>query len=312
MDSIVVTVLLCLLSVVFGTGKNTLSKQVSAVSQAPEHIHFVNIFSMAAAAVGLAIYSWATGNFAHVTGYTVGFAALYAILSLLSQILLLLAMNCGSVAFSSLIYACGFIPSTFLSMWYYQEAVRPGQIIGIVILVGSMYLCLAPARGSKATFSLRWLVYCLCAFCVTGLVGFLQKYHQNGADKDALPSMLVFVFCLNLLCSALLYLGIHLVQRRRAQRAATQAEAPAVYTAPRTWPFYVKAVALGIIFAVQNLNNTYLSGVLPSAIFFPILNGSIILCTALCAALMFGERMSRRQQIGFFIGVAAMILVGIS
>lgn len=303
-----IPVLLCMLSVAFGTLKNTLSKQLSSYSALPEHISYINLFSMAFAAVGLGIYAAATGNFAYATGYTLRFALFYALLSLLSQILLLLAMGCGSVAFSSLVFSCGFIPSTMLGMWYYSEPVRAGQLIGIVILVFAMYLCLAPKRGEQASCPPKWFAFAFGAFLCSGLVGFLQKYHQNGADKAALPAMLTFVFCINVVCSAGLFFILHIhLQKKRMQSTPPKAS----YSVPHHKRFYLLCILLGGIFAVQNLNNTYLSGILPSAIFFPILNGSIILCTALCARFLFGERMRCRQWIGFLIGIAAMIAVGI-
>lgn len=307
-------VLLCALSMIFGTLKNTLSKNLIAMQHTPEQVHRINTVSMLTGFVCLAIYAAATHNYRFVTVYTVIFAVIYSVLSLISQILLILAMNCGSVAFSSLIFSCGFIPSTLLGLWYYNESASVGQIIGIVALLVSMYIFLSPKKDGGKT-PIKWYLYAFGSFICAGIVGFLQKYHQSSPDKDALSSMLVIVFLMNTVFSLILFLTTRTKNTKRLNLWQTEFEIIKSFNISdkRKRKFFLPlCFALGVVFAVQNLNNTYITGLLPSAVVFPLLNGGIILCTSVAACIFFREHLRKMQWFGLILGICSMVLVGVS
>ena len=57
--------------------------------------------------------------------------------------------------------------------------------------------------------------------------------------------------------------------------------------------------ALGMIHSL----NLYLSGVLPSIVFFPVVNGGLILMTAMVSVVVFHERLKVKQIAGLILGV---------
>ena len=53
--------------------------------------------------------------------------------------------------------------------------------------------------------------------------------------------------------------------------------------------------------------NLYLSGVMDSAVFFPVVNGGGLILTTLSAVVLFRERLRVKQWVGMLIGTAAVI-----
>ena len=64
-------------------------------------------------------------------------------------------------------------------------------------------------------------------------------------------------------------------------------------------------IITGVIIGAINLINLYLSGKMPSVIFFPIVNGGVIVLSGLAAILFFKEKLSVKQTIGLILGIAA-------
>ena len=68
-------------------------------------------------------------------------------------------------------------------------------------------------------------------------------------------------------------------------------------------------VAGGVCVAVNNKLNLYLSGVMDSAVFFPIVNGGGLVLATLAAVLLFREKLSKKQWIGVAFGIASVVFL---
>lgn len=49
--------------------------------------------------------------------------------------------------------------------------------------------------------------------------------------------------------------------------------------------------------------NLYISGVLPSIVFFPVVNSGLILMTAAVSVVVFHEKLKAKQIVGLIMGV---------
>ena len=63
----------------------------------------------------------------------------------------------------------------------------------------------------------------------------------------------------------------------------------------------------GVCVAVNNKLNLYLSGVIDSVIFFPVVNGGGLVLTTLASLLIFKERLRAKQWIGILFGIASVL-----
>jgi drug/metabolite transporter (DMT)-like permease len=68
-------------------------------------------------------------------------------------------------------------------------------------------------------------------------------------------------------------------------------------------------VACGICVAANHKLNLGLSGKIPSAVFFPIVNGGNLVLTTLSALIIFRERLTKRQWIGVIFGIASVLFL---
>ena len=55
--------------------------------------------------------------------------------------------------------------------------------------------------------------------------------------------------------------------------------------------------------------NLYLSGVMDSAVFFPIVNGGGFVLATIAAVLLFKEKLSTKQWIGVVLGIASVVFL---
>ena len=63
----------------------------------------------------------------------------------------------------------------------------------------------------------------------------------------------------------------------------------------------------GVCVAANNKLNLYLSGVIDSVIFFPVVNGGGLVLTTLASLIIFKERLRTKQWIGILLGIASVL-----
>lgn len=68
-------------------------------------------------------------------------------------------------------------------------------------------------------------------------------------------------------------------------------------------------IAGGVGIALNNLINLYLSGVVDSAVFFPIVNGGRLILITVASLIFFEEKLSANQWIGLCFAIAATLLL---
>ena len=206
-----------------------------------------------------------------------------------------LALSAGPMSITVLIGSCAMLVPTICGTIFWKETVQLPQLLGMVLLVAALYLCVNPKKDKSIT--LRWGVMCALAFISSGLIGVLQKVHQTSPHQRELTAFLVVSF----LTAAVIMAG-GLVILRGAKHVKP--------TVSLRSSFLVIALIAGACTGGVNKINMYLAGAMPSIIFFPLVNGSNILLSAVVASLLFREKLSRRQIAGFAIGVLAIALVG--
>ena len=136
----------------------------------------------------------------------------------------------------------------------------------------------------------KWVIYCVTAFFATGFIGVMQKVHQNSEHKEEL-----FVF----LASAFIVSFIYAYAQSRIKKSVVAVDVR----------FAGLAGIVGVCAFLNNFLNLKLSGVMPSQVFFPIVNGVPILSLTLCSKVFFKEKLSKRQIAGLFGGALSIIAI---
>ena len=206
-------------------------------------------------------------------------AAGYAGCTFASQALYAVASAGGSATVSAQIYSFGFVLPTAFGLVWYREPLRIPAGIAVGLMAVSLILS-APPASSGARRSLR---PAFGAMACSGAVGILQKIFRNSADTGEASSFLLLSFLLLAvlagICGRVPHFG----------RIGT-----------------LLAGFIGCCTGVTNRLNLFLSGVLPSILFFPAVNGGCVLLTGVLSAGLLRERLTPRQMLGIGVGVAAL------
>ena len=260
--------------------------------------HVFNAVTSAAAAAVL--FLW--GGISSASPFTLILGAAFGVVTAVQTITTLAAMERGPWAYTTVITSLSMLIPTLSGALIWHESIGPLKIVGIVFMVACLVLSVDGGKDAeKRRASFAWLLFCAIAFLFQGGIGVMQKWHQSSAFKEELNAFLVVAFAVSFLYSTV----SALILRKKEEHPARDTEMP-LWKRALPW---VMMVAGGVCVALNNKLNLYLSGVMDSAVFFPLVNGGGLILTTLCAFFLFRERLSLKQWIGLASGTAAVLML---
>ena len=230
---------------------------------------------------------------APVSVYTMVLALAFAAATAGAQHFYVKALNIGSMSFTSFIQGSNLVIPALYGVLFLKEETSVIKIAAIAVLIFSMTLVL---DVKKEKLQIKWLAYALMSMILTGLVGVLQTVHQLSEHNAELIGFLRYAFLYSILFNLLLW-----KIAEREERATFVMKSNSV----------LLALASGIFIGAVNIINLYLAGVMPKVIFYPVVNGGLIIATLLAAVIFFKEKINMKQCIGIVIGVVAMGIISV-
>ncbi|MBR2335401.1 MAG: DMT family transporter [Clostridia bacterium] len=259
---------------------------------------FSAICAMVAAVVLLV---W--GGFGHASTFTLLLGILFGTVTAIQSIANISAVSCGPMSYTTIITSFSVLISALSGMLFFgEDKLEIIQIIGVVLMLTSIALS-AKGKGEDEKVNFKWLILAFTAFLLTGAIGIMQKIHQTSEYKSEINAFLIIAFVV----SALISTAFALIKLKKTQNADTLA-----YNAEEKKTKYILfaiVIVGGICTAANNKFNLFLSGALPTAIFFPVYNVGILILTTLSAIVIFKERLSLKQWIGVVIGIISVICI---
>ncbi|MBQ2734786.1 MAG: hypothetical protein IJF33_03040 [Clostridia bacterium] len=256
---------------------------------------FNGVCSLTAA---LVLLCW--GGFATPSAFTVWLGVLFGSVTALQGISYLSALQCGPMSYTSVINSFSTLISALSGVAFFGEHLGWAQIVGMILMLGSFVLAVkGDTQSKKANF--KWFLLCLATFFGTGGIGVMQKVHQSSAYRQELNEFLIIAFVMSAFLCALLIA----VLKKRAH-GLTDKTKP---TAKRPWFMVGIMLVSGVRVAANNKFNLYLSGVMDSAVFFPIVNGGGLVLITLAALVLFRETLTKRQWVGVALGIASVVFL---
>ena len=208
------------------------------------------------------------------------------------------AMATGPVSVTSFIGCSSLLIATAFGVVYFRERVSTVQLIGVALLLFALFLATVGAQSKadhQAKGSRSWPLWCVLFFVCSGATGIIFKLHQSSSVRNEIDGMMLAAA----VTATVLFVLASLLVQRKADRSLPRV--------PRSaWLF---VAACGVVSCGYNRLNIRLSGALPSILFFPAFNGAVILLSSLLAAILFREKINRRQAAGIAVGIAALVLV---
>lgn len=232
---------------------------------------------------------------AHISAQAFLWGIAYGIVMAAFLLCKMQAMATGSVSITSFIGCSSLIISTLFGVIFFKENVTVLQIVGVVLLIFSLFLTLT-GSGSKEKGGKKreWFIWCGLFILCSGATGIIFKLHQASPVREEINQMLLAAA----ITSAVLFGLSSLLVQWKSDRTLPRIGREAI--------FFV--IACAIVSCGYNRLNISLSGMLPSIIFFPSFNGSVIILASALAAILFKERISRKQLYGMLTGIAALLL----
>ncbi len=220
--------------------------------------------------------------------YTLLLGVVFGISTTLSNVYNIKAMASGAMHITVLIITSSLILPTVFGTLISGEALSLPKAAAIIALIGFIYL--SSANDKKVKTSKKWVLYCAIAFLTSGIIGILQKIHQTSVHKNELYGFLGCSFAVSFILALLL---------------SKKGESNTKFTSKQ----YLLAVLCGACVFAMNLINLKLSGIIPSQIFFPLINGGSIILSSLLSIFIFKEKITLRQTLGLVGGLASLIVI---
>ena len=287
--------LLMLVSICFAVTNNCLLHRLPpSTFRTPGDIYFYNGCINGGWVVLMVIFSAITNNFA-ISGESVIFGIIYGVLLVVFLLSKSMAMVEGPVSLTTLIGCSCFVICTVFGAIYAHETINIFQIIGMMLLMPGLVLCVNPKKGEQP-LTAKWFIYASLFFISGGLVGILYKIFGQTESGHMYNSMLLVAA---ITASLLFFLLSFLINRK------AKAPHPGIPAAAR--PSLLLCSFVSCVYIRMNLS---LSNLIPSAVFFPVCNGSIILIATLLGVVFFKEKLQRIQIAGISLGLLAIVLNG--
>lgn len=259
----------------------------------PSDIHLMNFVTMLIAALGLLPFA----DFSIVPSvFTLLLGVLFGILTISGAFCNMKALSLGPVSYTQLIGCSSMIIPAFSGAIFWQEDLSIGHIIAVVLLLGCFFFS-SDSKSDGKRANMKWLVFALLLFFITGSIGITQKVQQTSAYAAEASWFLIIALVTASVVSCTLWLTMTRGEKKSERKAIFDPKLIAMF------------LFVGFVIAFTNKVNLYLSGVMPSIIFFPLCNGGNLLLVVLAGLLVFKEKLTKRQAVGMVFGLAAVLLL---
>ncbi len=274
--------LLLAAAVVFAAGQNAAKK---AYQCSTEHttVFFFPLVASLAALILFAFLSHFRLNFTlALIPFAVGFAVSYGC-ALLGSVL---AMKYGSMAIAILASSYSLVIPTFYGVVVLRETMSIFALTGLGMLLVSLFLIRRPAKQGEKDW--KFFLCLLLSFLGNGFCSLVQKMQQTAFVGEKKCEFMILSLGL---CALFLLVG-----------ALVKEERPT----GMEWSF---GVLCGTSNGLMNYFVLILTGLLPNVVLYPTISAGGVVLGFVVATLGYGERLLKRQYVGYALGLISILLL---
>ena len=217
---------------------------------------------------------------------TVLFALGYGFGLFFSTLFGYMALMCGSMAITSLIASYSVIIPFLFGIVFLNESVGYMRILGVVLLLVSMYLL--KYQSGNVKLSKQWGLYIGITFLCNGICSVIQKLHQMMYPSSYCNEFMVYSLCITFI----LFWIISICKKGE-----------------RITGVKMYAVVAGILMGIGNYLTLVLSSKVDATVLFPIISIFSMLCNVIVSKIYFKDKFSVMQLVGIFLGVFSVLLI---
>jgi drug/metabolite transporter (DMT)-like permease len=218
--------------------------------------------------------------------YAIAFTVSYSVCTVTSM----LAVKTGPLSLTSLMVSYSLIIPALYGLIMLGEPIKLTLIIGIILLLISLFFINIEKKGEPKKITLKWIIYVFLAFVCNGACSAIQKVQQlssNGLYKTELMIMSLIITTIVLT----IFAGFN------------EKKDTLVNLKKGFWLFAICGIANGVV----NYLVLLLSNRLPASVMFPVISAGGIVLSAIVAITVYKEKLSKYQWIGMILGTISII-----
>lgn len=235
--------------------------------------------------------------------YTMLFAIAYGLILVFFLLFKTLALENGPVSITSLITSSSLIIPSLSGAVIWKESISGSQVVGLVALLIAIYFVANPKYNSRIDG--KYVIYAIAAFFFAGASGFAMKIYTKTGKTEELNDMMVMASLVAFVTFGVIYFVERTLKKEKGNIfLLVKSNQPMVSRS-------LKYILLcGITSCVYQRLNLFLSGELPSIIFFPIFNGALIVLSCVAGVVFFKEKLTKKQIAAILVGGISIMLMG--
>ena len=277
--------LLLALCVVTNTSQNILKKQNARIGGSGPY--FFSAVSSAVATVFFAVCSTWSLPRPELLVYTAAVAVTFVAAHIFST----LAMQYGSLANTALVLSYALFVPAAVGLLFWNEPMSPVRYVGLALMLLSLFLTNYVRGQGKQHLSAKWAVCALLAFAGNGFCSVFMRLGQQYIDD---PNQMMAM--------ALVPVTLVLVLLTVRHERATLTRQAAVRSGAMAMP-------VGLFIGATNLLVLLLNERMPASVLFPVIAVGGLILTFVFSALVYREKSTPAQTVGFWIGVVSVLLL---
>ena len=235
------------------------------------------------AALSIGSFSFDMG----VLPYSIGFGLSHGAASLG----LFLALKYGPLSITMLFSSYSLIIPTLYGILVLGEKLKIVGYVGIVLLFISIFWVNKNDDGVKHCYDFKWIVFLFLSFVGNGMCSTVQKMQQLKFDGEYKNEFMIVALAIS---TTIIFIA------SLRDRSSFKNE-------------FFSCIPLGAVTGLSNGITNHLvmilTGLIPTAIFFPIISAGGIVLGFVLAVTLYKERLSTLQLVGYAIGVVSVVLL---
>ncbi len=219
----------------------------------------------------------------------------------------LLALDYGPLSLTTLIVNFSLVIPIIYSALFLKEALNAFRIVGIVILIGCMFLYTNPKvneseKSKQKGSTFKWLALCLISFLGNGALCIIIKTYAVISENVYSDSFLAYGYLFATVTSFIIFALMQAGSKKEARTKRNK--------------FFVPVI-IGCIFLtgfanyILNLVDVLLATRMAATIVYPVLQGGGPIIVTIGSRLLFKEKITPAKAVAILLGCLAMVLLNL-
>lgn len=251
-------------------------------------------------AIIFALFSFITKSVT-ISPPTIYIGIFFGLAFMLTMFFYSMAMDTGPLSYTAFFYSIALVIPVLASILFWGETIDFFKFVGLILLIFSFYL-INISGGGVGKFKYQWLIYASLTFLFNGIMPTLLKWHEVLLPNKEIFLFLFIGFSISSIFSFILVLFFNFTEKKKSWFSIIKL------------PFKSWLIIFGIAFStgIINMLLTFLSGKIPGAYLFPVVNGSLIICLTFISIFFFKEKITKTGVLGISIGVMSIIIINVT